>query len=405
MKRRNSILAIAIVALLILSIFFAVENFLLPKNRAGTQSGFYLGVECGYNNVTLCKELINKVKDYTNLFIVGSTDIVKNATSLNEVCDYAYQEGMHVSAYFSPSQNYSVLSENTTGPNQSTLPIGWLKNATSKYGDHFLGAYLYDEPGGNQLDGAALKNKTIPQNEYQNQTNRYVGNVSSVIQPYQNIGVKTFTSDYGLYWFDYKSGYSAVFTELGGNNGSRQLPISLCRGAATSMGKDWGVMVTTRFYDGRILESGPELYNDLVLGYNSGAKFAVVFDYALTVSTSGQEMVAYQPQEYGILKNEHFEALKNFWTYVHQNLERHGSTVANVALVVPQNLGFGFRNAGDTVWGANGDALSQKIWADTYKYLNEYGDRADIVYNDPEFIGSIKTHYASVIELPTSTGP
>lgn len=405
MKRRNSILAIAIVALLTLSLFFAIENFLLPKNQAGIQSEFYVGVECGYNNVTLCKELIDKVKDYTNVFIVGSTDIVKNTTSLNEVCDYAYHEEMYVSAYFSPSQNYSALSENITVPSQSTLPIGWLKNATAKYGDHFLGAYLYDEPGGNQLDGAALKSKIISQNDYQNQTNRYVGNVSSVIQPYQNIGVKTFTSDYGLYWFDYKSGYYAVFAELGGNNGSRQLPISLCRGAATAQGKDWGVMITTRFYDGRILEPGPELYNDLVLGYNSGAKFAVVFDYALTVSASGQEMVAYQPQEYGILKNEHFEALKNFWTYVHQNPERHGSKVANVALVVPQNLGFGFRNAGDTVWGANGDALSQAIWADTYRYLNQYGDRVDIVYNDPEFIGSIKAHYATVIESPTGAGP
>ena len=107
----------------------------------------------------------------------------------------------------------------------------------------------------------------------------------------------TFTSDYGLYWFDYKAGYYVVFAELGGNNGSRQLPISLCRGAATSQGKEWGVMITTRFYDGRILESGPELYDDLVLGYNSGAKVAVVFDYALDVSASGQEMVPYQPYQ------------------------------------------------------------------------------------------------------------
>ncbi len=233
--------------------------------------------------------------------------------------------------------------------------------------------------------------------------NLFIANVSTRIQSYQNIGVKTYTSDYGLYWFDYKSGYSAVLAELGGNNGSRQVPISLCRGAATSQGKDWGVMVTTRFYDGRILESGPDLYNDLVLGYNSGAKFALVFDYALTVSASGQEMVPYQPQEYGILQDEHFEALKNFWTYTQQHSEKHGSTVATVALVVPQNLGFGFRNAGDTVWGAKGDALSQAIWADTNNYINQYGDRIDIVYNDHEFTGSIKTHYNTVIELENGT--
>ena len=95
-------------------------------------------------------------------------------------------------------------------------------------------------------------------------------------------------------------------------------------------------------------------------------------------------------------------ALKNFWAYIHQNPERQGSMKANVALVVPRDLGFGFRNAFDTIWGADGDSLSQAIWVDTNKYINQYGDRVDIVYNDHEFIGSIKTHYTTVIELPTS---
>ncbi len=78
----KGVLAAAIVVLLTLSLFFAAENFLLHKNQAETQTNFYVGVECGYNNVTLCKALIDKVKDYTNLFIVGSTDIVKNVSQL-----------------------------------------------------------------------------------------------------------------------------------------------------------------------------------------------------------------------------------------------------------------------------------------------------------------------------------
>ncbi len=399
MKRRYGIFAIVIVALLGVSLFLAAEDFLLPKSRAGSESDFYVGVECGYNKVTLCKALIDKVKDYTNLFIVGSTDIAKNVSQLDDVCDYAYQAGMYISVYFSSIQNYSALADHNTTISQSTLPLGWLRNATSKYGDRFLGAYVNDEPGGNQLDGTAFKNTTLSPDAYENQTEYYIANVSTRIQSYQNIGVKTFTSDYGLFWFDYKSGYSTVLTELGGNNGSRQLAISLSRGAATSQGKDWGIMVTTRFYDGRILESGPELYSDLVLGYDSGAKYAVVFDYALTVSDSSQEMVPYQPTEYGILQEEHFEALKNFWTYVQQNPDKHGSEIADVALVVPQFLGFGFRSADDTVWGANGDAQSQAVWVNANQYINQYSNRVDIVYGDPEFIGSIRTHYLTVIEL------
>lgn len=404
MKKRNTVLAIAIVALLTLSLFFSVENFLPPKNQGADQSEFYVGVECGYNNVTLCKALIDKVKDSTNLFIIGSTDIVKNASLLNDVCDYAYQAGMHVSVYFSAIQNYTDLGENTTLSAQSLFPMAWLKNETAKYGDRFLGAYVFDEPGGNQLDGSTEKLNSASEQNYQNVADAYVGNVSNKIQPYLNAGVMTYTSDYALYWFDYKAGYDVVLAELGGSNGSRQLPISLCRGAATAQGKDWGIMVTTRYDNGQILEPGPELYDDLILGYNSGAKYAVVFDYALTVSPSAQEMVSYQPYEYGILQDEHFEALKNFWTYIQQNPGKHGSQKADVALVVPQDLGFGFRSAEDTVWGVfEGDALSRAVWSEVNSYMNQYGDRVDIVYGDSQFISAIKMHYATVIELPNAT--
>jgi hypothetical protein len=398
-KKRYSVLAFAVVVLLAISLFLAAESFLLPKIRHGTETDFFVGVECGYNNVTLCKELIDKVNDYSNLFIVGSTDIAKNVSQLNTVCDYAFQARMHISVYFSSIQNYSALADHNTTISQSTLPLGWLRNATSKYGDYFLGAYVNDEPGGNQLDGPAQKNKSIAETDYKNISDYYIGNLSSRIQSYLSIGVKTFTSDYGLFWFDYKSGYKAVFTELGGNNGSRQLPISLCRGAATSQGKDWGVMVTTRFYDGRILESGPELYSDLVLGYSSGAKYGVVFNYALTVSDSGQEMVPYRPTEYGILRDEHFMALKNFWNYMQQNPQKRGSEKADVSLVVPRDLGFGFRNINDFVWGANGNAQSQKVWVTTDKYLSQYDSRVDLVYDDPEFSGSIRAHYSTVLNL------
>ena len=403
MKKRNAVLAIVIVALLTLSLFFSIENFLLPKNQRVNQPEFYVGIDCGYNNVRLCKALIDKVKDYTNLFIVGSTDIVKNESLLNEVCDYAYQAGMHVSVYFSATQNYSDLAGNASFSAQSSGPVAWVKNETSRYDDRFLGAYVYDEPGGNQLDGSKEKLNLLSEQNYQNVADAYIANVSSKIQPYLDAGVMTYTSDYALYWFDYKAGYDVVLAELGGDNDSRQLPISLCRGAATAQGKDWGIMVTTRDYNGTILESGSELYDDLILSYNSGAKYAVVFDYALTSLPSAQVMVPYQPYEYGILQDQHFEALKNFWTYIQQNPSTHGSQKADVALVVPQDLSFGFRSEQDTVWGFAGDALSRAVWSEVNSYINQYGDRVDIVYNDSQFTNTIKTHYILVIKLPDAT--
>ncbi|HKM59494.1 MAG TPA: hypothetical protein VJY36_01335 [Candidatus Bathyarchaeia archaeon] len=52
-----------------------------------------------------------------------------------------------------------------------------------------------------------------------------------------------FTLDYGLYWYDYEAGYNTVFTEFGVNSGnenySRELSMSLCRGAATAFNQNW----------------------------------------------------------------------------------------------------------------------------------------------------------------------
>ena len=87
-----------------------------------------------------------------------------------------------------------------------------------------------------------------------------------------------FTADYALYWFDYKAGYSAVFGEFVGNE-SRARHIALCRGAASTFDRDWGVIVTWKYNQPPYLENGADLYDDLSLAYSSGAKYAVIFSY------------------------------------------------------------------------------------------------------------------------------
>jgi hypothetical protein len=168
LKRFYISLAVVAVAVLVSSLFFAAETFFLHQPQAEVgKPEFYVGVQCGYENVTLCKELIDRTKNYTNLFIIGSSGLVRNITLLDEACDYAYAAGLHFSMYFSSLQDYSHMGENVSMPGylsdgafgnitQPTRePIGWLKNAIAKYGDKFLGAYFWDEPGGNQLDNNA----------------------------------------------------------------------------------------------------------------------------------------------------------------------------------------------------------------------------------------------------------
>ena len=213
MRRRNILITVALFAILFPSLFFATQTFFISK-ISDPSSPFYVGVECGYNNVTLCEAVIDKVKNYTNLFIISSTDIIDNSTLLNEVSDYAYNAGHYFSVYFSPIHSYQDLGENmstsTVLPNgtivhggyyQSTLPMAWLNSSKATYGDRFLGAYVLDEPGGIQLDGGGQRTVNLDQTieqTYLSTSTAYVTGVNGQIQSYLNSSIMTYTADYGL---------------------------------------------------------------------------------------------------------------------------------------------------------------------------------------------------------------
>jgi hypothetical protein len=198
---------------------------------------------------------------------------------------------------------------------------------------------------------------------------------------------KIFTSDYGLYWFDYDASYSTVFAEFVGNQ-SRQGIIALDRGAAQSFNEDWGVIVTWKYDQPPYLENGTELYNDLSLAYGAGATYAIVFSY------SPQNIT-----DYGTLTQDHFEALQKFWTTIHTNPSSFLPNPAEAAYVVPADFGFGFRNSSDTIWGlfpADNYTLTQKIWNDTQILLTRYNGKLNIIYDYPPVIEPTLNNYAKV---------
>ena len=144
-------------------------------------------------------------------------------------------------------------------------------------------------------------------------------------------------------------------------------------------------MVTWKYNSVPYIESGDELYNDLILAYNAGAKYVVVFNYPKIA-------------RYGILTEEHFDAMKKFWNYVRSNPESHGNVEGKVAYVLPRDYGFGFRNPNDTIWGLwEADQLSETIWNDANNLLDRYGSSLDIVYSDPEFNNAIISRYNKLI--------
>lgn len=363
-RRKLTLLGFLLLTVLIVSIVATIYLF----QKGNSPSEFFIGVEFAYSsNVNDLKNLVDKVKDYTNLFVIGALEISLNKTLLDEACDYIVNSRLNFIVLFTDSTqyNYSIFN--------------WMKKAKQKYGEKFLGVYRYDEPGGTQLDKGS---PTLVENatSYDDAATRFTEGLGTIVNYYLDYAPQIFTSDYALYWFDYESGYSTVFVEFGWNH-SRPLHVGLDRGAAEAYDKTWGAIITWEYTDEPYIESSEELYEDMVLAHRCGASYVVVFDYP-------------QVGQYGILTEEHFEALKKFWSYFLSNSQEQGVYSAEVAYVLPQYYGFGFRNPNDGIWGLwNADDLSKKIWDDVNVLISQYGSRLNIVYNDPSVIGAMKMRY------------
>jgi hypothetical protein len=332
--------------------------------------------------------LVDRVKNFTNLFVVDSLGITLDRNNLDEVVDYVYDAGLYFVVFFiSP-----VERENSQRFfRYNYYPHLWIAEAIVKYGNRFLGAYTQDEPGGNQMDSGTfqLVDKANDQTEA---AEMFVDSLYSKIAYYLYAGeyedITVLTSDYGLYWYDYKAGYNAVLIEFAWNH-SRPLNVALCRGASNIQNKDWGVMVTWTYNQPPYIVSGPELYEDLSIAYLNGAKYTVIFDHPET-----------EYSDYGILTEEHFDALEQFWNYINDNPRKHGTIKGETVYVLPENFGFGFRRARDNIWGlwsADTDVRVEKIWSDANQLIDELGFNLDIVYCDPEFNVDLQRHYKRVI--------
>ena len=163
-----------------------------------------------------------------------------------------------------------------------------------------------------------------------------------------------------------------MFAEFGWNY-SRQINVALNRGAATILDKEWGVIITWTYNNPPYIESGPDLYNDLVFAYENGAKYVLVFDSNEYYTGS-------------ILKEEHFDAMEQFWQYTQDNPRTYNQTEKRVAFVLPEGYGYGFRGPDDKIWGIwQADDLSFELSHHIGSLLEQYGTKLDIIYEDYPF--------------------
>jgi hypothetical protein len=369
--------------------------FFMPKPTINSEFSepVYLGVSFCGNTTDEAKLLIDKIKGYTNLFILQSGPISRDMTATTEICDYATSQGLSIIVYFG-----------WFNPDSPWQPL-WVQNAPQRYGDKFLGIYYYDEPGGIQLDydweehfinlNNRLRRNEANYNRSQHFLDALTGYLNGTIRDYdaeaqiftsyvkqdhdmtflEENSIYTFVSDYALFWWDYLGGYDVVLVQLG-NNASIVQEIDLTKGAAHLQGKEWGAIVTWKYNETPYLDSGEEIYRQLSLAYQAGAKYLIIFDYPTIENNL-----------YGVLTDDHFEALQKLWTDMTGNTKlsvQQGLPVEAV-LVLPRNYGWGMRHIDDRIWLWGPDEHSQMIWDISQKLIDQYGINLDIVYDDPQF--------------------
>jgi len=369
-------LAISFVYLPTILFYYQLEN-------EASNEKFFFGVSFGGNTTSQAKLLIDKVKGYTNFFLINNWDVSTNETALNEISQYAVDANLHIMVYydFIPHQSYLWLQP-------------WLDTAKERWGNKFLGVYLYDEPGGKQIDsgqwrsGPTAEKLFVNVSDYSDAANRFTTAIPSTdMQVVKNSSLSVFTSDYALYWFDYLAGYDTVFVELGWDH-NRTQHIALGRGAANVQEKDWGAIIVWKSQDPEdedkgVYKTGPEMLQDMLVAYQAGAKYVIVFNYPYD-------------QPFGILEEKHFAAMETFWNKIRspkQNLlERIDG---EVAFVLPKDYGWGMRHLNDRMWGVwSPDDLSPLIWNNMNKLIDRYGLKLDIIYDDARF--SFEQKYSKI---------
>jgi hypothetical protein len=349
--------------LILLLLFQSLLSYSSEVQTAVAQAApdFYVGVDVAFENLTATKQLIDNVSAYTNFFVIGCSGDY-NSTRLTDISQYAYSKGLHFLVY-------------TDVPNYPSQQ--WLENAKRLYRDKFMGIYAYDEPGGKQLDRSDFRSIKLASN-YSEAAQEYVHSINWLLRSDTKFSITNyfalpnqfplFTSDYALYWYDYQAGYDTVFAQLGFNF-TRQLTISLVRGAATCFEKDWGVIMCWTYNNQPpYIEGGPELYEDMVLAYLNGAKYIVIFD-------------SNQGYTESILRQEHFDAMEQFWEYAKKNPRDASAVGERTAYVLPEDFGYGFNGVNGKMWGVwNSDKLVVDVYTQLNETLKQYGRNLDIIY-------------------------
>ena len=98
-KRLVFALAVAMIASIVFSAFAAIEIY-KPFSDA-SKKPFYVGVTYCGDSVAEAEQLIDRIKNYTNLFVLDSGELMGDVPLTEQICDYAVNAGLNIILYYS----------------------------------------------------------------------------------------------------------------------------------------------------------------------------------------------------------------------------------------------------------------------------------------------------------------
>lgn len=128
-KRLATVLSIVIIAVFIVSAFAALEIYKPSTAVTVAKKPFYVGVTFCGDSIADAEQLIDKVKDYTNLFVLASGSLMQNINATEQIGDYAIKAGLNIILYYGKSGDPSTC-------------VSLLNLAEAHWGSHFLGVVL-----------------------------------------------------------------------------------------------------------------------------------------------------------------------------------------------------------------------------------------------------------------------
>ena len=148
---------------LVFVLLFALILAIVFLNSKPKENEVFIGVMAGQGSVDEVLTFVDEVEDYVNLIIISDLNLTTNATALYTILDSLDARGL----YFIP---FMSLLEYTNDPN-------FFQVARQRWGEHFLGVYTFDEPGGKQIDLAVHRPVDSAQN-YSDAASKYLEAVS-----------------------------------------------------------------------------------------------------------------------------------------------------------------------------------------------------------------------------------